>query len=45
MEYDIHWDSEMVADNDEQIARMEADILEIKALLKKMSEDEELFFY
>jgi hypothetical protein len=45
MEYEIHWDSEMVVENDEHIAKMEADIHEEKALLKILSEGEELFFY
>lgn len=45
MEYEIHWDSEMVVENDEQIAQVEATILEEKALLKSMSMGEDLFFY
>lgn len=37
MDYDVHWDNEVVADNDESIALVEADIAESKALLVKLS--------
>ncbi len=45
MEYEIFWDSEMVVENDEHIAKIEAEIQEGKALLKKMSGDEDFLFY
>lgn len=45
MEYEIHWDSEMVVENDEHIAKIEAEILEGKALLTKWSGDEDILFF
>jgi hypothetical protein len=42
VEYDVHWDNEVVADNDEAIAQIEADITELKAGLSKLTDDENL---
>jgi hypothetical protein len=43
MDYDEHWDNEVVADNDESIALIEADIAESKALLVKLSLNDDSF--
>lgn len=46
MEYDVQWDNEVVADNDELIAQVEADISELRTLLSKLSSEEDLgLFY
>jgi hypothetical protein len=44
MEYDLCWDNEIVADDDESIKKIEADALERKAFLTSLSKDEELLF-
>jgi len=41
MEQEMLWDNEVVADHDELIALLEADILESKKLLSKLSESED----
>lgn len=41
MEYELHWDNEVVADNDEAIALLEAEIAEDKATLSRLSSEDE----
>lgn len=41
METEILWDNEVVADHDERIAKLEAEIIESKRLLSRLSEDED----
>lgn len=43
MDYELHWDNEVVADNDESIAQVEADIAHDKAILARLSLEEDLF--
>lgn len=45
MENETQWYCEDAAPNDEEIEKLEADILETKALLRSMSQDEDLFFF
>jgi hypothetical protein len=44
MENEMNCQNEVVTDYDERIARLEADILESKALLSSLSTDDFLFF-
>lgn len=41
MEYELHWDNEVVADNDEAIALLEAEIAEDKAFLSRQSAEDD----
>lgn len=41
MEYEVFWDNEVVADNDEAIALLEAQITMEKAILSRLAEDDE----
>ena len=43
MDYELHWDNEVVADNDESIAQVEADIAHDKSILASLSIEEDLF--
>lgn len=43
MDYELHWDNEVVADNDESIAMVEADIVRDKAILAGLSQKDDLF--
>ena len=43
MDYSLVWDNEVVADNDEMIAQIEADIAKTKEQLSKLSTSEDLF--
>lgn len=45
MELETYWESEAADENDKDIAKLEADILEDKAILKSLSygEEEHLF--
>ena len=45
MDYDFEWYCEDAAENDEEIEKLEAEILETKSLLRSMSQDDELFFF
>lgn len=42
MDYELHWDNEVVADNDEAIALLEAEIAEDKAILSRLSNDDDV---
>lgn len=42
MEYELHWDNEVVADNDEAIALLEAEITEDKAILARLSNNDDV---
>lgn len=41
MEQEILWDNEVVADHDERIAKLEAEIIESKRLLNSLSNDDD----
>jgi hypothetical protein len=43
MDYELYWDNEVVTDNDETIARLEAEITESKALLAQLSAGDDIF--
>lgn len=41
MEQELFWDNEVVADHDELIAKLEAEIIESKAFLSRLSNDDD----
>jgi hypothetical protein len=43
MDYELFWVNEMVTDNDEAIILLEAELMEGKAFLARLSEGDDLF--